>query len=238
MGTLWRLGHNGSSTGSGSTANGTSLLEPTATLAYSYNDGGTKITVGASYQKTPVTSWSRRPSPMRMVSPSDVLATTGSVISWDGQLGVQTGMDKPVGFLFSASNYRRHYLNNTDPNVYDTRSKYLSSTLQLRPGRLSEFYFTIGYGTDHFDRTFSPDRKQNLFGVGYQRTVSPILAVDSQFNHIRDIVGTRNEVRAGGSLTFPTGKLSADIGASVRPGYGAKLIGQLGYALTGLTDSF
>lgn len=185
LGALWRLGDAGSSGGNGA-VNKIGLQQPKATLAYGYDDGETKLTFRGRYRKSPVNLFEPLTLADGTVSPSDVLATTGSVLSWGAKMGIETGIHDPIGFLFSASTDRRHYLDNTDPNVYDSNHDAASATLRIRPDTQSHIDLIFAHSRQRYQNLFRTNRNQDQLSLGYQRALSPVLTLQGAVGYSRN----------------------------------------------------
>lgn len=274
---LWRLGKAGKQSGRNVTGNG--LQEPEARLSYGYDDGENRLTLKGRYRKSQVNVFEPLVLSDGTLSPTDLIATSGSVIAWGANLGFTTGLRDPIGFNFTASTDRRHYLQNTDPSVYDSRTNVLGTGLRFTLDPLSQINVNARVLDQRYDNTLRTHRRQRQLSLGYQRALSPILTFNGEIGYSRnrteydalgglkqqsnglygslglvrkmpngtasvtlaasrDSIGQRNTLQVGRALALPTGKIDAEAGVSMRPGYGAQFIGRLAYALEGPVDSF
>lgn len=238
---LWRLGDAGNSSNS---ASGTGLQEPTAKLAYSYDDGDTKLTLSGHYRKSPVNLFEPLVLADGTLSPTDLTATTGSVISWGAQLGAVIGESEPVSFLFSASTDRRNYVNNTDPNIFDSRTNAASGTLRFNIDPLNRLDLTLGYRDQNYSNALQTHRKQRQLSATYVHAISPTLSFQGEIGYSRNrtnqlLFGVlpSEQTASGlfGSLgltqTLADGSASATF-ASERDSFGVRNSLELGRSLT------
>lgn len=181
---LWRLGKAGR--GSGSVTGTTGLQEPVAKLAYSFDNGASAISVNGYYRKSPVNLYEPLTLSDGTLSPTDLTAVTGSVISWGARASLETGKEATVGVIASASTDRRNYLDNTSPGIYDSRTDAASAGLRFHLDPTSQLDASFGFTRQTYQNTLQTSSTQRQVSLAYTRALSPALTLQSQLGYSRD----------------------------------------------------
>jgi hypothetical protein len=110
-------------------------------------------------------------------------------------------------------------------NVSVSLTQELSSLLTLEG--------QIGYSRIQTDEVILgipvSQTSDGVFGSVALMTAMPNGSASIRLSTDRDSLGVRNTLRFGRDMELPHGTLSADVGVSTRPGYGAQVVGSLAY---------
>lgn len=233
VGGLLRFGK----TGKGVGGDGSGLQEPQAKVSYGFDNGDTSLSLGTYYRKSQVSLLEPLTLATGGLSPGDLIATTGSVVSTGAHLGLETGKHDSIGVLANLGFDRRHYLDNTNPGVFDSRTVSASTGLRFHLDATRQLDATIGYSAQTYDNAARTQNDTRQLALAYTQelrdgSVSAILQTS------RDSLGGRNVLEFGRTLALsPTITLAAQGGVSLRPGSGAQTIGSLKFGVKGETDT-
>ena len=108
---------------------------------------------------------------------------TGTVADTSVAGTLQTGVHDPIGFILSASKYRRHYSAQTDSSVYDTRRQALSFTTRLSPSALTAIDLNVRENREENDNILATQRRSRNASVGLRQAVSPVLSLQAELGY-------------------------------------------------------
>lgn len=232
VGGLLRFGNAGKGTGGGS-----GLQEPQAKVDYSFDNGDTSLSLGAYYRKSQVSLLEPLTLATGGLSPGDLVATTGSVVSSGMHLGLEARKRAAVGVLANLGFDRRHYLDNTNPAVFDSRTVSASTGLRFHIDAARQLDLTLGYSAQTYDNAARTRTDTRQLGLSYSQTMRDG-AVSAILQTSNDNLGGRNELQIGRTLALsPDITLAAQGGVSIRPGTGAQPVGSLKFGMKGDTDT-
>ena len=237
LGALLRYGHTGNAAANGSTAVGNGMQEPVAKLAYGFDNGASSVTLRGYYRKAQVNLSEPLTLSDGTLSPTDLIATTGSVVSWGASAGLETGKRRAVGFLARLSADRRNYSNNTNSGVYSSSTDAGSLGLRFHIDPVTRFDAIFGYSTQRYEDPAHTHLNTRQLTLDYGRML-PDGSASFSLSAAQDNYGPSQSLQFGRSFTLRTVRLDTQAGLSFRPGNGPSLIGSLGYLMKGEVDSF
>jgi hypothetical protein len=166
------------------------VQEPRFNLAYSRDTGNARLGVTASYARTEASLTDTLLLPDG--TPSDDVADDGFVT--DSALGVslQTGVNDPIGFLFSADASERDYTDTTDPDVYDSRRLSLGFTTRLVLSPRTLVSLNLGYRESEDDNDTGTERTDRSVSVAVDQSLSEVLTLLAEVGYSRN---TRDETQ-------------------------------------------
>ena len=232
VGGLLRFGDTGKGAGGGS-----GLQEPQAKVDYGFDNGDTSLSLGAYYRKSQVSLLEPLTLASGGLSPGDLVATTGSVVSSGAHLGIEARKRAAVGVLANLGFDRRHYLDNTNPAVFDSRTVSASTGLRFHLDAARQLDVTLGYSAQTYDNAARTQTDSRQLGLAYSQTMRDgAISALLQIGH--DNLCGRNVLQVGRTLALsPDITIAAQGGLSIRPGTGVQPVGSLKFAMKGQTDT-
>ena len=186
------------------------LADPALTLVYTRQGANSTLSVNGSLQQSEVDLFQPLVGADGTVSTTDILATTGTVISRTASLAFATGLQGPLGFDLSATRNDRLYSDTSDPGVFDSTSQSLQAGVRLRmPDAAREISLTASLGTSDFDNASQTHRYSRSLGLGITQGLRPDLTLQAalgQTTVTTDQTGVADTTSAG-----VTGRLGLDL---------------------------
>ena len=108
---------------------------------------------------------------------------TGTVSDTSIAGKIQTGVRDPIGFILSASEYRRNYSAQTDTGVYDSRRQALSFTTRLTPSERTVIDLNVRENREDNDNVLATQRRSRNASVGLRQDVSAILSLQAELGY-------------------------------------------------------
>lgn len=188
--------------------------DPSVRLAFTRDTGNSRISTTARYRKSDVTSFDPLTLPSGEVSTTDLIATTGTVVSYGAGVKLETGVNDPIGFVVSANLDGRKYSDTTDPDVYDYRDAAVSLTTRLRVSEITRV--DVSLGLRDYDATDAEQTKRQTQSISalVAHELSPLVTVEtrlgySQFETDETILGV--PVRTDDSGAFGSVEVMRDM---------------------------
>lgn len=197
----------------GETANddtGSGLQEPRLRLAYARDTGNARFSTTASYARSEVNLSDTQLLPDG--TPSDAIARNGFVTDSAVGLRFQTGVNDPLGFLFSADASERNYSDTTDPDVYDTRRLSFGFTTRLTPSPTTQVDLNLGYRRIDDDNLAGTERVDRSVSVALNQALSPALTLEAEVGYSRN---TREETEGSAPVRDTSQGIFGQVGLSL-----------------------
>jgi hypothetical protein len=152
-------------------------------------------------------------------------------------LGIEARKRAAVGVLANLGFDRRHYLDNTNPAVFDSRTVSASTGLRFHIDAARQLDLTLGYSAQTYDNAARTRTDTRQLGLSYSQTMRDG-TVSAFLQTSNDNLGGRNELQIGRTLALsPDITLAAQGGVSIRPGTGVQPVGSLKFGMKGDTDT-
>jgi len=161
-------------------AEGLTLRDPAATLAYTRLGADSRLSVNLDYRQADVDLFEPVPQADGTLSTTDLLATTGTVTSQSARLAFATGLTAPLGLDLAASVSARDYSGTTDPAVYDSTSRSLTLAAHLRlPDAGREISLTATRTASDYDDILQTSRTGQDLSLSLSQTLRPDLTLQA-----------------------------------------------------------
>lgn len=260
-----------------SSGDGSGLREPSARLDYKTDTGATRLSLNGLYQQTPVDTFSPALLSDGTIAGSDLVATTGTITSRTAGFNFETGVKAPLGFTLAGQYDGRSYSNTTDPGLFDTTVRSLSTGVIWRMASGAEVTLGAEADTTDYANLTQTSRRSHAVTLGYDAPLRPDLKLKlslgqstatgkdagvetfrssgligsigleqtrvngkatATLSSERDVLGARQTLSFGRSLTLRTGSLDATLGVSGRSGGALEPVGSLTYERILPSDRF
>ena len=186
---------------------GLTLRDPSATLAYGLVRADSRLSVNLAYQQSDADLFEPQPQADGTLSPTDFLATDGTITSQSAGLSFATGLQGPLGFDLSVGVSGRDYSDTTDPAVYDSTSQNLSLGLRLRmPDAAREIGLTASRSASDYDDIFQTSRQSQDLTLSFAQGLRADLSLQASLGQ-----GTASS-RQGGVVSSQSSGLTGSIG--------------------------
>jgi len=121
----------------------TGFRDPTVALDYTRSSANSRLSLNADYVRRDLAFLN--PLQKIVISDQDIYQGGGTLEQYAVGLGVETGLQAPLGLVFNIDSNGRSYSDTTDPLLFPNRtdSAYLASVLRFSPvtqGQLGLFY--------------------------------------------------------------------------------------------------
>ncbi len=161
------------------------FTDPSVNLSYSRDAANSRFSIQGSYRERDL-NFSQSLTDINqdgVIDAVDLSADFGTRINTQYGLTWQTGVNDPLGFIFSYNRSEQEYENTVDPNLFDTqRNIYvLTSLLRISPvvqGNVTLRY--VDYSAEDTDRT---DRQTTILSTGITYDVSPVTTVTADIGY-------------------------------------------------------
>ncbi|MBB93472.1 MAG: hypothetical protein CML68_02540 [Rhodobacteraceae bacterium] len=209
--------------GTGKGAPDNQLLLPRLELAYARESSNALMTANATVLTRDL---SIDDLPLDITDPSELLTDDGFEVRETLDLGLELGRNAPLGTEFGFFVDNLHYIDATDPDLYNRTTYGGSAALVFRPDTATAVrlgYSISDYDADDFTET---RRVTQSVDLGAERRINPLTTISGQFGYktvdetLRafGIDGNDNDgfiAGVGFARELPTGFIEADLSHDV-----------------------
>ncbi len=155
---------------------------PTARLTYSKDSANSRISGLAEYQENNLAFTNQALTDINqdgVIDAADIITDRGTRIRKRANLTWQTGINDPLGFIFSYDRRERDYRSTTNPNLFKNQSDDYSLTTLLRISPILQGNITLNYTDYSAEDAARTDRQTTTLTTGFVYDVSPVTTVSA-----------------------------------------------------------
>lgn len=202
--------------------------DPGATLFYARDTGNAQFRTRAAFRENALDFF--RPfadiNLDGIIDDSDLIADPGTRRNIELDLGLETGINDPLGFVFDVTRRDRRYSDTINPNLFDTDSTLVSLTTLLRFSPRTEGRARVSYRDYQAEDARATDRQTRTLSLGITQELSPVTTVEAEIGRsnidetFAAIPASSEETGTTGSLNLTRDLASGNIGARIDRRFG------------------
>ncbi len=155
------------------------LTDPSVNLSYSRDAANSRFNIQGSYRERDL-NFNQSLIDINqdgVIDAADLAVDFGTRINTQYGLTWQTGVNDPLGFIFSYSRSDQEFENTVDPTLFDTERDTYTLTSLLRLSPVAQGNITLRYVDFSADDAVQTDRQTTTLSTGITYDVSPVTTV-------------------------------------------------------------
>lgn len=157
------------------------FTDPALSLAYSRNSANSQFNSNFDYSETDL-NFNRSLSDLNqdgVIDAADIAVDGGTHVASRAGLNLQTGINNPLGFIFSFDRQENTFSNTTDPDLFDNLTNFYSLTALMRISPVLQGNVNIDFTDYSAQDAPRTDRQTTTITTGVSYNASPTTTIDA-----------------------------------------------------------